>query len=182
MVYPFKRRGRDTRNDEFIAYYTARGASIRATAYLLCHDWHLAEDLTQTTFIKLYHAWHRVSRHEVLDQYARKVLLRTFLDERRRPWRREHAVVPHSVRFDVEVHDPNPETKLRLKQALATIPKGQRAMLVLRFWADLPVEEVAAIMDCTPGTVKSQTARGLEKLRSVLGAPLDWNAGGGEPR
>src|SRR3954466_11500868 len=84
------RRGGPTASDEeFVAYYTARAAQLRNTAFLLCGDWHLAEDLTQTTFIKLYRAWSRVERHDVLDQYTRRILLRAFLDERRRPWRRE---------------------------------------------------------------------------------------------
>src|SRR3982750_2296369 len=96
------RRGGPTASDEeFVAYYTARAGQLRNTAYLLCGDWHLAEDLTQTTFTKLYRAWSRIDRHEVLDQYARQVLLRTFLDERRRPWRREKPTLPEDAVLDV---------------------------------------------------------------------------------
>ena len=83
----FRVGGRD--DDEFVAFYRARGRHLRDTAYLLCGDWHLAEDLTQITFTKLYRSWRRIERHDVLDQFARRVLMRAFLDERRRPWRRE---------------------------------------------------------------------------------------------
>ena len=91
---------RGEHESDFVAYYAAHANQLRNTAYLLCGDWHLAEDLTQITFTNLYRAWHRIQRHDVLDQYARRVLLRAFLDERRRPWRRELATVPDSSTLD----------------------------------------------------------------------------------
>jgi DNA-directed RNA polymerase specialized sigma24 family protein len=87
MAVPW-RRGYD---EDFAAYYTARAGTLRNTAYLRCGDWHLAQDLTQNAFTKLYRAWPRLQRHDNLDQYARQVLVRAFLDERRRPWRRERT-------------------------------------------------------------------------------------------
>jgi hypothetical protein len=96
-------RGRDA---DFVAYYEARAATLRKTAYVLCGDWHLAEDLTQTAFTKLYQVWHRLERYEALDGYVRQTLLRAFLDDRRRPWRREYAIGPQSAVFDVPVADP----------------------------------------------------------------------------
>jgi DNA-directed RNA polymerase specialized sigma24 family protein len=92
--------GRRAWEEEFVAYYAARGNILRRTAYLLCGDWHLAEDLTQTTFTNLYRAWPRIERHEVMDQYARQVLLRAFLSQGRRPWRREVATAPGSAELD----------------------------------------------------------------------------------
>src|SRR5690606_33835984 len=83
-----RRGGRRSWEEDFAAYYAARGDMLRRTAYLLCGDWHLAEDLTQTAFTNLYRAWNRLDRHDALDQYTRRVLVRAFLDERRRPWRR----------------------------------------------------------------------------------------------
>jgi RNA polymerase sigma-70 factor (sigma-E family) len=158
---------RQERNEGFAEYYASRGAVMRNTAYLLCGDWHLAEDLTQTAFTKLYLAWRRVDRHEALDQYLRRTLVRAFLDEKRRPWRREYATEPGGT-FDDPVLDPGPEDRLVLLAALGAVPPRQRATLVLRFWADLPVEQVAEILGCSLGTVKSQTARGLQALRDVL--------------
>jgi len=161
-------------DEEFMAYYAARAEHLRSTAYLLCGDWHLAEDLTQIAVTKLYRAWHRLDRHDTLDQYARRVLLRAFLDERRRPWRREFATAPGSPELDAVAHDRiGTDERLLLHNALLRIPKGRRAVLVLRFWADLSVEQVADVLDCSTGTVKSQTAHGLANLRDALGGHLE---------
>src|SRR3712207_3481183 len=72
------------RDKGFAAYFASRSGAMRGTAYLLCGDWHRAEDLVQTAFIKLYRAWHRIGAHQKLDAYTRQVLVRTFLDETRR--------------------------------------------------------------------------------------------------
>jgi DNA-directed RNA polymerase specialized sigma24 family protein len=90
---------------DFVAFYRERGVYLRNTAYLLCGDWHLAEDLTQITFTKLYRAWRRIDRYDALDQYSRKVLLRAFLDERRHPWRREYPTEPGSAALDMATSD-----------------------------------------------------------------------------
>ncbi|GAA1578401.1 SigE family RNA polymerase sigma factor [Dactylosporangium maewongense] len=162
-----ERRGVD---EDFVAYYAARGAMLHHTAFLLCGDWHLAEDLTQITFTKLYRVWHRVQRHDVLDQYARRVLLRAFLDERRRPWRRELATDPESPALDGMAPEAvTSAERFQLEQGLMRLSKRHRAVLVLRFWADLSVEQVAEILGCSTGTVKSQTSRGLAALRETLG-------------
>ena len=155
-------------DDDFIAYYEARAGHLRTTAYLLCGDWHLAQDLVQLTFTKLYQVWRRVERHESLDQYARRVLLRAFLDERRRPWRHE---VPTQI-IDAGQAAPgtrSPEDGVVLRAALTRLPRRQRAVLVLRFWADLSVDQTAAVLGCSSGTVKSQTSDALAGLRRVLG-------------
>ena len=174
MMRILRRGGRREYDDEFVAYYAARAGHLRNTAFLLCGDWHLAEDLTQTAFTKLYRAWTRIDRHDVLDQYARRVLLRTFLDEGRRPWRRERPTLPDDEALDAVSPDQRGvEDRQVLKTALLRIPKGRRAVLVLRFWADLSVEQAAEVLGCSTGTVKSQTARGLDNLREVLGDALD---------
>ncbi len=164
---PLRLGKRQERDQAFAEYYASRGAAMRNTAYLLCGDWHLAEDLTQTAFTKLYLAWLRVDRHEALDQYLRRTLVRAFLDEKRRPWRREYTTEPGEA-FEEPVNDPGPEDRMVLRAALAAVPPRQRAALILRFWADLPVGQVADILGCSTGTVKSQTARGLQTLREVL--------------
>jgi RNA polymerase sigma-70 factor (sigma-E family) len=169
-----RRNGRrDHQDDEFVAYYAARGDELRKTAYVLCGDWHLAEDLTQIAFTRLYRAWARIRPGDPVDQYARRLLLHAFLHERRRPWRRELSTVPDSSTLDVETHeDRGADERLVLRKALLRIPRRQRAVLVLRFWADLSVEQVAEILDCPTGTVKSQTSRGLANLRTALGGAL----------
>jgi RNA polymerase sigma-70 factor (sigma-E family) len=157
------------RDHAFGEYFAARADAMRGTAYLLCGDWHRAEDLVQTAFVKLYLAWDRVSRHEVLDGYLRQTLVRTFLDERRRGW--WHRERTTDVPADRAVPPDAPESRLVVLEALATVPARQRAVLVLRYWEDLSVEETAALLGCTTGTVKSQAAKGLEHLRQVLLAP-----------
>jgi RNA polymerase sigma-70 factor (sigma-E family) len=141
---------------------------VRATAYLLCGDWHQAEDLTQIVFSKLYRAWRRISRNGVAHQYVRQVLLRAYLDERRRPWRREVTVSGEGTVLDRPVHDRNVVEWLVLRDAIAALPPRQRAALVLRFWEDLPIEQVADVLGCPAGTVKSLTSRGLHAVREVL--------------
>ncbi|SCG43064.1 SigE family RNA polymerase sigma factor [Micromonospora halophytica] len=154
------------RDTAFAEYFAARSASMRGTAYLLCGDWHRAEDLVQTAFTKLYLVWNRVTRHEVLDAYVRQILVRTFLDERRRGWWRRERVGGE----DAERPTPpdSPENRLVMLRALAAVPPRQRAVLVLRYWEDLSVDEVAALLGCSAGTVKSQAARGLDTLRGLL--------------
>src|SRR3954469_11384201 len=78
------------RDAAFAEYFAARSGAMRGTAYLLCGDWHRAEDLVQVTFTKLYLAWRRIARHEVIDAYTRQILVRTFVSETRRgQYRRE---------------------------------------------------------------------------------------------
>ncbi len=169
-----RRGGARAHDDDFVAYYTARAGHLRNTAYLLCGDWHLAEDLTQTAFTKLYRAWDRVERHDALDRYARRVLLRAFLDERRRPWRRESSTVPGDPALDAVARDDSrSDERMLLRTALMRLPERRRAVLVLRFWADLSVEQVADTLGCSAGTVKSQTSHGLANLRAVLGGSLE---------
>ncbi|MFJ6672088.1 SigE family RNA polymerase sigma factor [Actinosynnema sp. NPDC091369] len=145
-------------------YVTARMESLRRTAYLLCRDWHTADDLVSITIGKLYRHWSRVGRSAGIDAYVRKVLLRTWLDEKRRPWRREQAVeelpeLPTTSEFAVV-------SRAQLLDLLDGLPPRRRAAVVLRLYLDLSVEETAEILGCSVGTVKSQTARGLDTLRA----------------
>jgi RNA polymerase sigma-70 factor (sigma-E family) len=154
------------RDTEFADYFAKRSDALRRTAYLLCGDWHRAEDLVQVTFAKLYVAWRRITRHEALDGYARQTLVRTFLSERRLGWfRKEHAT---DVLTETPVSDTGPEDRMLLLAALTQVPPGQRAVLVLRYWEDMSVEETAGLLKCSAGTVKSQAARGLQTLRDLL--------------
>jgi RNA polymerase sigma-70 factor (sigma-E family) len=150
----------------FAEYYATRAETMRGTAFLLCGDWHRAEDLVQAAFTKLYLAWNRVSRHEALDGYVRRIIVRGYLDERRRGWwHREQAAgtLPEAASAD----DGN-DDRLVLLRALARLPRRQRAVLVLRYWEDMPITEVALALDCPTGTVKSLASRGLQALRDLV--------------
>jgi RNA polymerase sigma-70 factor (sigma-E family) len=162
--------------DDFSEYFSARAHALRATAYLLCGDWHRAEDITQVAMTKLYLAWPRL-REQGVDAYARKVVVRTFLAENRRLWRRREQVtesLPEPV-FDGDDVDQ----RMLLEAALRTVPPRQRAVLVLRYWNDLSVEDTAEVLDCSVGTVKSQAARGIAALRKRLGPHFDVLSKGG---
>jgi RNA polymerase sigma-70 factor (sigma-E family) len=153
---------------EFSTYMAARREHVRRTAYLLCGDWHKADDLTQTAFVKLYGAWRRIQDRAALDAYVRSCLVRATVDESRRPWRRERAVdaVPDTpAPSDIASMVADREV---VRKALEKVPSGQRAVLVLRFYEGLDVAEAAAALQCSEGNVKSQTARGLAALRAAL--------------
>jgi RNA polymerase sigma-70 factor (sigma-E family) len=156
---------RGDRDREFTAYVAARAPALRRVAYLLCGDWHRAEDLTQSALARLYLAWSRARRTGAIDRYARRIVVRVFLDERRRLWRRE---VPTAVLPEPPVAAHTSEDRLVVLEALDLVPPRQRAALVLRFWEDLSVAETAEALGCSEGTVKSQTARGLAALRQHL--------------
>ena len=167
---------------EFAAYVAAGRDRVRRTAYLLCGDWHRADDLTQIAFVKLYGAWGRVRDRGALDAFVRTCLVRVTVDESRRPWRRERSVE--------ELPEPGGAAPLAdlacgvvdrelMRQALAVVPPGQRAVLVLRYYERLDVAATAAAMKCSEGNVKSQTARGLAALKSAL-AQLGTATTGGE--
>ncbi|MFC0436047.1 SigE family RNA polymerase sigma factor [Kutzneria buriramensis] len=165
------------RDIAFAQFVTAKADSLQRTAYLLCGDWHRAEDLTQVTFTKLYRSWPRLTDRDALDGYARKVLVRAFLSERRLGWfRREHVTAEHAE--SPERGWSPPEDRMVLLAALAKVPPGQRAVLVLRYWEDMSIEDTARALECSEGTVKSQAARGLQALRALLGeAPLSRRRG-----
>lgn len=163
------------REDEvrFREFASSQAAPLRRCAYLFCGDWHLAEDLMQTTLVKIYRSWSRVARREALHNYARTVLLHTWLDERRRPWRRSeigHAEVPDSSDGapTPDMHAERSQQRAVLHEALLAVPPRQRAVLVLRYFDDLSVAATAKAMGCSAGTVKSQAARGLANLRAAM--------------
>jgi RNA polymerase sigma-70 factor (sigma-E family) len=155
------------RDAAFEAYFAARSDAMRSTAYLLCGDWHRAEDLVQQTFTKLYLAWRRIQRHDTMDNYTRQTLIRTFLSERRRGWFRHESVGSPEVEPAAQSIG-RPDERLMLLEALAKVPPRQRAVLVLRYWEDQSVEQTAALLECSAGNVKSQAARGLATLRGLL--------------
>ena len=138
---------------------------LRRTAYLLCGDWHLADDLTSTVLVKLLRHWRRAAVMEHRDAYVRRMLMSAWLDERRRPWRRESFIdrLP-----DRPAQAADADQRLDVLSLLAGLPPRRRAVLVLRYFCDLSVEETAQALGCSEGTVKSQAARALESLRAGL--------------
>ncbi|WP_329459476.1 SigE family RNA polymerase sigma factor [Streptomyces sp. NBC_01497] len=149
--------------EEFVA---ARGPQLLRAAWMLTGDAHLAEDLLQTALAKIWPRWHRVATQNP-EAYARKVLVNTFSSWWQRRWRSEvpHGEVPDSVTADVF---PAVDLEHSLAHLVHSLPGRQRAVVFLRFFEDLSVEETAAILGCRPGTVKSQTSKALSVLREQL--------------
>ncbi len=162
---------------EFAEFFRARRDAVRRSAFLLCGDWHRADDLAQGAFVALHRHWRSIRDRGALDAYLRRCLVRAVVDESRRPWRRERLVAdipePRELAVRGAGHAESVSTRHALAQALRWVPPRQRAVLVLRFFEGLDVAATAAAMRCSPGTVKSQTARGLDALRAVLGDALD---------
>ncbi|MGF1431406.1 SigE family RNA polymerase sigma factor [Kitasatospora sp. LaBMicrA B282] len=161
---------RTDRDTEFTEFVASRAGWLRSVAYLLCGDWHWADDLVQECITKLYTHWGRASRAENLDGYARRVLVNTFLAERRSGWGRWVARLrgEPGPELDHPVEPTDLDAALDLRQALAALPPRQRATVVLRYYCDLSVEQTAEALDCSAGNVKSQTSRGLGALRRQL--------------
>jgi len=167
---------------QFSVYVTARRDRVRRTAYLLCGDWHRADDLTQITFVKLYGSWADIRDYAALDAYVRRCLMRAAVDESRRPWHRERAVdeVPDAPAPSLDLASVVADRQL-VRMALDEVPPGQRAMLVLRYFDGLDVAATAAAMECSEGNVKSQTARGLAAMKQALVRQGAVSSGGGRP-
>ncbi|HEX8343566.1 MAG TPA: SigE family RNA polymerase sigma factor [Actinoplanes sp.] len=155
--------------DQFVEYFCARAQPLRRLAYGLCGNWHTAEDLVQLTFVRLYRRWPGI-RDDSVDAYARRVLVNAFLTHRRA--RRRESLMADPPERAAGAADPT--DGLAVHRALADLAPRQRAAVVLRYLEDLPVAEVAALLEISEGTVKSQTARAIQSMRGAFdGAALN---------
>ncbi|MDN3263190.1 SigE family RNA polymerase sigma factor [Streptomyces sp. CSDS2] len=155
------KRGEDALHD----FVRDRRLALFRSAYLICGNHDDAEDLVQTTLVKVVLGWRRWQRLGNIEAYARRTLYHTFIAGRRRFWRREHA---YGELPDRAVPEPDAETGMAVRAALAGLTPKQRAVLVLRFWEDQSVEATAAVLGMRENTVKSHTARGLAVLRARM--------------
>jgi RNA polymerase sigma-70 factor (sigma-E family) len=160
------------RDEEFSAFVVGRRVGmLRSACLLTAGDPHLAEDLVQTALARMYVAWPKVQRSDSPDAYARRILVNAYIDEVRRPrWRREQSVAQPPDRADTRLPALWPEAVDgdTIRAALAELPRRMRAAVVLRHWLDLSVEETADLLHCSEGTVKSQTAKAITRLRGLL--------------
>lgn len=158
-----------TSTQEFTEFAQAVSPRLLRTAYLLCGDWHTSEDLAQATLAKMFASWRRISQRDVAPSYATRTLVNTYLAGQRRKRPREVLTDRLPERAG---HASAPEDRLLVLAALGTLPPKSRAVVVLRYWGDLSVEQVAEVLGCSAGNVKSQSARALDKLRVVLGEAM----------
>ncbi|MFG1624235.1 SigE family RNA polymerase sigma factor [Kribbella sp. NPDC049227] len=161
------------RDAEFLEYAAVhRGRMLRTARLLTSGDAYWAEDLVQVALTKLYVHWTKVRREDGAARYADRILVNTFLDERRRLWRHREASTDHLQDAD-PAPGPDQAERLTVLQALAKLPRRQHAVVVLRYFRDLDVQATAELMGCSTGTVKSQTSHALAKMRDLLHDPLD---------
>ncbi|TNM50193.1 SigE family RNA polymerase sigma factor [Nocardioides albidus] len=146
--------------DDFVA---ARSTQLLRTAYLLTRDHDRAEDLLQTALARAWLSWHRIDTDP--EGYVRRILVNTYATWWRRRWNGETPTsrLPEAV----DEHGRAEDDSLRqdLWAALGRLPRGQRAVIVLRYFEDLTEAETARLLGCSLGTVKSQTARAFTRLR-----------------
>jgi RNA polymerase sigma-70 factor (sigma-E family) len=157
---------------DYVEYVSGRLPSLHRTAYMLCGDAHRADDIVQATLTALYVNWRRATRADNLDAYIHRILVRRYLDERRLRWSRVQLGDTHPEAVTAIAADHRIGERDELITALRSLPKGQRAVVVLRFLNDLSVEATAEALGCSVGNVKSQSSRGLAALREVLGADV----------
>jgi RNA polymerase sigma-70 factor (sigma-E family) len=152
--------------DEFREFVIARSPALLRAAWLLTGNEASAHDLVQATLLKSWTRWARVSSADSPEAYVRKVMMTTFLTWRRRRWHGELAVpvVPEVATSADEIN--RADVRAAVTAALGALPPRQRAVVVLRYFADQTEAQAAAALGCSIGTVKSQTARALTRLRT----------------
>jgi RNA polymerase sigma-70 factor (sigma-E family) len=159
----------DDEAEGFAQFVAARERALQRTAWLLTGDWALAEDLVQTALARSWPRWERIRRRDDPELYVRRVMVNTWASWRRRRWRGEHAsaAVPDTAApgdMAAEV-----ASRMAVRAALGSLTSRQRAVLVLRVFDDLSEPQVATVLNCATGTVKSTMARALAKLREHPG-------------
>ena len=157
--------------DEFSAFVFARSAALFRTAYLLTGDYQRAEDLLQTTLVRVYQRWPRVQEMQRPVGYARKVLV----SQSTSWWRRRSSHEAPGLRTDepdgVDLVRDLDEHE-RVWTAVLSLPPRQRAVMVLRYYEDLTEAEIAATLDMAPGTVKSHAHAASHRLAEMLAEPV----------
>ena len=172
--------GEDGVEESFTAFVRASGERHLRVAVLLTGDWHAAEDLVQASLVKLYRAWPGVDQvGGEPDAYLRRIIVNTHRSWWRARWRRE---APAAQLPDPPGRGEDADQRalaVSVRQALRQLSPKQRAVLVLRYYEDLPEAEIASLLGCSPGTVKTHAHRGLRALRAELGRLGELDALGG---
>jgi RNA polymerase sigma-70 factor (sigma-E family) len=151
---------------EFAEFATAHSGALIRLAYVLTGDQLAAEDLLQTALTKAASRWGRI--HSAPEAYVRQIMCREQVSGWRRRARRRETTMPDLPDQAEAVLAVSAETRLALLEALRALPAGKRAVLALRYLEDLPEAQVADILGCSVGTVRSQTHKAITQLRSAL--------------
>jgi RNA polymerase sigma-70 factor (sigma-E family) len=153
---------------EYVEYVRSRLPSLRRTAYLVLGDGDRADDAVQDALTVLYRRWGRLTEVLSVDAYVHTMVVRACLAYRRRSWSRVllRGEPPDAA---VECGSGRVDDRVVIREALCQLPVRQRTAVILRYLCDLPVADVAQVLGCSEGTVKSRTHHGLRALRAVLG-------------
>jgi RNA polymerase sigma-70 factor (sigma-E family) len=148
--------------------FAEHGRALLRTAYLLCGDEHLAEDLVQTALLKALRIWRRSATAEQPRAYLRRVLVNEYVSWHRRRSTHERPTV--TAALDRPGPDPTARVDDRDEawRLLALLPRRQRAVLVLRLYEDLTDADIAAVLGCSTGTVRAHASYGLATLRDRI--------------
>lgn len=163
---------RRTDEEAFRAFVTERQTVLRRRAFLLCGNWADGDELVQEALARVYVAWHRISPGAEA-AYTRRTMMNVYLNDQRK--RRREVLTDQTPEPAVTDHDR--ELALTLTELLKDLPDKQRAVIVLRFWEDLTVPQIAECTGVAEGTIKSQISRALSALRDRLAEPPLTGAG-----
>lgn len=154
-----------SKDAEFAQYMAARQPSLLRTAYLLTGNRHAAEDLVQTALAKLYLSWDKVNRRELLDGYVRRILINENNSLWRRAWKRNEVPTDEVPEPAGPAAGQDAGERSALWDFVQTLPRKQRAVIVLRYYEELSEAETAEVLGISVGTVKSQASRALASMR-----------------
>ena len=149
----------------FVQFVEARQRALQRSAWLLTGDWALAEDLVQTALVRSWPRWERIRRRDDPEIYVRRVMVNTWARWSRRRWRGEQASVTVPDREAAGDIAGEAAVRLAVRSALSSLTTRQRAVLVLRVFDDLSEAEVAQVLGCAIGPVKSTMSQALSRLR-----------------
>lgn len=166
------RRDTGDLDERFTVFVREHGERHLRVAVLLTGGWHAAEDLVQASLVKLYRAWPRLDTGVDPDAYLRRIIVNTHRSWWRARWRRETPAAALPDRACGEDLAERHALGTLVRQALAGLPRQQRAVLALRYFEDLPEAAVAQLLGCSAGSVKTHAHRGLRALRQRLGG--EW--------
>ncbi|KND39986.1 MULTISPECIES: SigE family RNA polymerase sigma factor [Streptomyces] len=173
---------KEARDAEFQSFVVGRWPRLLRTAFLLTGEQHAAEDLVQSTLERAYVAWRRVGAADDPDAYVRRVMINAHARRHRRRLKeflapKDYSGPTHELP-DADDRIARADDRGALLTVLAALPVRQREAVVLRYWEDLSEEQAAEAMGCSVGTVKSNTARGIAKLRALPGLAEALTSGG----
>jgi RNA polymerase sigma factor (sigma-70 family) len=154
-------------DDELVAFCRAEHLRLVGLLSLYCRDRYVAEELAQDTIVRVIGDWSRVRRLDSPSAWAHRVAINLANSHLRRRLAERRALRRLSHRSVTEQHDPDTPTAVAVRAAVAGLPRRERAVVVLRFFADFSVREVADLLGMPEGTVKTLTARALAGMRAT---------------